>query len=487
LSVTASDANGDALTYDWQEYDLGAPGTGIPNSDEDGQERPLFRPFLPTTDVARTFPRLTHILNTTNNRPPNTTGGRLTGEILPSISRAMLFQVIVRDNRANGGGIRSRATAVNIDGTSGPFTVTAPTIGASWAGNSSQTVTWNVANTNNATVNAQMVKISLSTNGGVTFPTVISASTPNDGSEIITVPNVNANQARIKIEAVGNIFFDISTGDFVITPSAAPTRKLFDFDGDGKADVSVFRPTGGIWYLQQSQSGFAGVAFGISTDKIVPADYDGDGKTDVAVFRNGTWYLQRSQLGFTGIAFGAPDDIPVPADYDGDNKADVAVFRPSNGTWYIQQSQLGFTGIQFGQAGDQPVAADYDGDNKADVAVFRSGTWYIQRSSLGFTGIGFGLAADKPVAADYDGDNKADVAVFRDGIWYLQRSQLGFTGVAFGQAGDLPVAADYDGDGKADVAVFRSGIWYLQQSLAGFAGIAFGSAGDLPVPNAYIR
>ncbi len=487
LSVTASDANGDALSYDWQEYDLGAPGTTIPNSDEDGQERPLFRPFLPTTEVARTFPRLTHILNTINNRPPNTTSGRMTGEILPSISRTMLFQVIVRDNRANGGGIRSRATAVNIDGTSGPFTVTAPTSGASWAGNSSQTVTWDVANTNNATVNAQTVKISLSTDGGITFPTVISASTPNDGSETITVPNVNASQARIKIEAVGNIFFDISTGDFVITSSTAPSRKLFDFDGDGKADVSVFRPTGGIWYLQQSQNGFTGVAFGANTDKIVPADYDGDGKTDVAVFRNGTWYLQRSQLGFTGIAFGAADDIPVPADYDGDGKADVAVFRPSNGVWYIQQSQLGFTGVAFGQMGDKPVAADYDGDSKADVAVFRAGTWYIQRSSLGFTGIAFGAAADKPVAADYDGDNKADVAVFRDGTWYLLRSQLGFTGIAFGQANDLPVAADYDGDGKADVAVFRSGTWYMQQSQAGFTGVAFGAATDLPIPNAYVH
>jgi len=488
LSATASDANGDTLTYDWQEYDLGASGNSIPNSDEDGQERPLFRPYLPTSNPSRTFPRLIHILNTTNNRPPNTIAGRLTGEILPSITRTMLFQVIVRDNRRNGGGVRSRAVAVNIDGTSGPFTVTAPTTGESWAGNSSQTVTWDVANTNNATVNAQTVKISLSTDGGQTFSTVISASTPNDGSETITVPNVTASQARIKVEAVGNIFFDISTGDFVITPgSAAPSRRLFDFDGDGKADVSVFRPTGGIWYLQQSASGFTGVAFGASNDKIVPADYDGDGKTDVAVFRGGTWYLNRSQLGFTGIQFGAADDIPVPADYDGDNIADVAVFRPSNGTWYILQSQAGYISIQFGQNADNPVAADYDGDNKADVAVFRAGTWYIQRSQLGFIGITFGLANDKPVPADYDGDNKADVAVFRDGTWYLNRSQLGFTGVAFGAAGDLPVPADYDGDNKADVAVFRAGTWYIQQSTAGFTGVAFGSSTDLPVPNAFVR
>ncbi len=259
-----------------------------------------------------------------------------------------------------------------------------------------------------------------------------------------------------------------------------------DFDGDGKSDVSVFRPEDGTWYLLQSVSGFTGVQFGISTDKLVPADYDGDGKTDVAVYRSGTWYLQRSQLGFTGVAFGAADDVPVPADYDGDGKADVAVFRPSNGTWYLLQSTAGFTGITFGQLGDKPVAADYDGDGKTDVAVFRAGIWYIQRTQLGFTGIAFGEATDKPVPADYDGDGKTDVAVFRSGTWYLQRSQSGFTAFAFGAADDIPVPADYDGDGKADVAVFRLGTWYLQRSTQGFTGVAFGATTDKPVPNAFV-
>jgi uncharacterized protein (DUF2141 family) len=267
------------------------------------------------------------------------------------------------------------------------------------------------------------------------------------------------------------------------------SRVFSDFDGDGKSDVSVFRPSNGSWFIQQSTAGFTGIAFGLSTDKLAPADYDGDGKTDVAVVRNGTWYLQRSSLGFTGIAFGEGSDIPMPADYDGDGKADVAVFRPSNGAWYLQRSQLGFTGITFGQNGDKPVAADYDGDGKADIAVNRAGTWYLQRSSLGFTGVTFGDGADKPTPADYDGDGKADVAVFRpsNGTWYLQRSQLGFTGIAFGISTDTPVAADYDGDGKTDVAVFRSGTWYLNRSTAGFTGIAFGESSDKPVPNAFVQ
>ncbi len=236
LTASATDANGDSVTYDWQQYDLGASTTTVPNDDSDGQVRPLFRPYLPTISGTRTFPSMKYVLENANV-PSSVTGNLLTGEILPGITRTMNFQVIARDNRANGGGFGTATTTVNVDGNSGPFVITAPNSGISWSGSSSQTVTWNAANTTNAPISAANVRISLSTDGGQTFPTVLAASTSNDGSETITVPGVLTTQARIKIEAVGNIFFDVSDANFSITSTPAAsvsiTGKVTNAQGRG--------------------------------------------------------------------------------------------------------------------------------------------------------------------------------------------------------------------------------------------------------------
>jgi hypothetical protein len=274
------------------------------------------------------------------------------------------------------------------------------------------------------------------------------------------------------------------TADFVGVNIA---RRRFDFDGDRREDIGVWRPETATWHIWRSGSStYATTKFGLSDDRIVPEDYDGDGYSDFAVFRAGTWYVMNNWGTVTIAQFGLPGDIPVPADYDGDGRADIAVYRPSNGVWYIRRSRDGFTSFEFGTATDKAVPADYDGDGKADPALYRSesGNWILRRSRLGEASVAFGIPTDQPVPADYDGDGRVDVAVYRDGVWYVLGANGSVSIMQFGLAGDVPVPADYDGDAQADYAVYRGGTWYLLQSRSGFGVARFGLAGDTPLPAA---
>ena len=275
----------------------------------------------------------------------------------------------------------------------------------------------------------------------------------------------------------------------------APRATNFDFDGDGWADFAVSRNADGVrrnWYISENPSNtvFIDTEWGILSDKLVPADYDGDRKADLAVWRpsEGNWYIVQSSDGYilTGH-FGEPGDIPVPADYDGDGKADTAVYR--FGTWFILNSSNNSLRYEhFGSFQDKPIIGDFDGDGKSDLTVFREGVWYQMRSQLGFYAERFGLASDKPIAADYDGDGKTDIAVFRpgNGFWYLQRSTAGFTAMQFGTSNDKPVPADFDGDGKTDIAIHRDDRWYLQQTSSGFRVVQLGLPGDMPIHTAFL-
>jgi uncharacterized delta-60 repeat protein len=282
--------------------------------------------------------------------------------------------------------------------------------------------------------------------------------------------------------------------------TAVPIRPLFDYDGDGKSDVSVFRPSENRWYVfRSSDSVVAQQVFAIAGDLPVPADYDGDGKTDFAIFRpsSGDWWSLSSASGAQIYAhWGANGDIPRPSDFDGDGRTDYIVFRPSNSFWYrISSAPAGtVSNAAFGLAGDKPVTGDFDGDGKSDKAIFRpsTGDWWYQSSINGAQlAVHWGISTDVPAPADFDGDGKTDFAVYRPstGVWYIiNSSNFSFTIMNFGIAEDKPVPADYDGDGKADIAVFRpsTGIWYQMRSTQGFMAQQFGISSDVPTPNAFV-
>jgi hypothetical protein len=280
-----------------------------------------------------------------------------------------------------------------------------------------------------------------------------------------------------------------------------------DFDGDGKADASVYRPSDRYWYVNRSTAGFTAIQWGFATDRLAPADYDGDDKTDIAVWREAPatqaafYIFQSSNNTLRQEFFGQTGDDPtVVGDWDGDGKADPAVYRDSafgSQSYFFYRGSLNnpngvVTFLPWGTAGDKAMRGDFDGDGKLDQAVFRPSTalWYITQSSDG--GLRFenwGLPTDTFVPADYDGDGKTDLSVFRNGIWYIKQSsnnQINYYG--WGLNSDVLVPADYDGDGKADPAVYRNGVWYARLSNSASLSVQnFGLVSDKPIPGSFVK
>jgi subtilisin-like proprotein convertase family protein len=204
----------DPLTYCWEQMNNDAGGAQPPAAANTAG--PMFRSLSPVASPMRFFPPLANVIAGTTN----------TWQVLPTMNRTLDFRVTIRDNASPAGCTAEDNMVVNVVGTAGPFIVTAPNTAVVWNVGEPQTVTWNIANTDIAPINASQVKISLSTDGGLTYPVVLADGVPNNGSALISVPNNPSTTCRVKVEGKGNIFYDISNTNFRIQIPPTPTFVL---------------------------------------------------------------------------------------------------------------------------------------------------------------------------------------------------------------------------------------------------------------------
>ncbi len=276
LQSAATDADNDPITYSWEQKDIGGP---YGNATSPSNGAPLFRSFPPVASGTRFFPKLSNLVSNTAT----------IGEMLPTYGRNINFKLTARDNRMGGGGVCSDDMVVKVDPASGPFIVTAPNTATTWDAGTFKTVTWNVAGSNLAPVNCANVTIQLSTDGGYTFPVTLIANTPNDGSEEIKVPEIATSQARIRVMAVDNIFFDISNANFTIK-NAGIAEFIFDDPSpvlkcDGVNVTIILKTNGTAGFINpitlSSNGAPAGATVAFSNNPILPGN-------DVAVTLKGT-------------------------------------------------------------------------------------------------------------------------------------------------------------------------------------------------------
>ena len=356
LTGSATDTDGDPLTYMWEQDDIDT-GVGTSLIDPQKTSGPLFRQFgtaldassydpdqydspgenHPTGDPTRVFPDMAQVLaGNTNantgdcpNGPPPPTPPVPPGlidcysEFLPTPGYAgpMHFRLTARDGRAGGGGVASAETIVRLARGTGPFRVTAPSAPLTWGSGTTQTVTWNVAGTAGGAINAANVRISLSTDGGQTFPVTLAASTANDGSAQVTLPAVISNQGRIKIEALGNVFFDVSDANFSIADapvlSAGPASIGF---GDQTVGTSSAFRTVTVRNAGSQPLAISGVALasGNTTDFATQSDsctganlLAGQTCSVQARFSPTATGSRATVLRFTDNASGSPHDVAL--------------------------------------------------------------------------------------------------------------------------------------------------------------------------------
>lgn len=307
LNGNATDQDGDDLTYCWEEFDLG-PTSSLGNPTGDA---PIFRSYPPADSPSRTFPRINNIVfNTLNNT-----------EVLPTYSRNLTFKLTVRDNHPGVGGVTSAQVKFKATDKAGPFVVTYPNSSSvTWYVGEYQTVEWDVANTDKDPVNCQKVDILLSTNNGLGYQVVLASGVPNTGRYCIQVPNNTSSNARIRVQATENVFFDISNAGFkLLQPPApdfsfcaGPVTRLTCAPATATAEISTKATSGFSEPITLSATGLpTGVTATFSPNPVAP----GGNSTVTINFNNQvpegpfTLLVEGAAASSTTRSFGLPFDV----------------------------------------------------------------------------------------------------------------------------------------------------------------------------------
>jgi subtilisin family serine protease len=272
-----------------------------------------------------------------------------------------------------------------------------------------------------------------------------------------------------------------------------------DYDGDGRADISI-KYDDGRWRIDYASNGFGSwdatyTGWGGAESIAAPADFDGDGRADLSAKNGGggAWVIDYSSNGFGAFdavysGYGLAESRPVPADYDGDGRADLSCHSTATGIWRIDYASNGFGVWDFNYGGygyseNREAVADYDGDGRADIAVhsITQGRWNIDYAWNGFgtwnfSYGGYGYSANREAPADYDGDGRADIGIKADdqGRFNIDYAWNGFgtwnaSYLGYGFSDTKPAPGDYDGDGRADFAVKTDdGRWLIDYASNGF-------------------
>jgi hypothetical protein len=285
LTGTATDIDGNTLTYSWEQRNTGAAAGDWNGTQNYGT--PLFRSFVPQTTGTRYFPQLSDVVYNTTTK----------GERLPTVFTDLNMRLTVRDNVAGGGGVCFGDVTVTADNSGGPFLVTYPNnTGELWYEGQTKTITWDKANTDIAPFNVTNVEIALSTDGGFTYPTILLASTPNDGSENIVVPYGNQTYTgRIRVRALGNIFYDISNNNITISPNPVPV-KWISFTGEKiknnavKLYWDVNEIDNHIYFVERSLDGQSFSAIGEVAASTAPGNLHSYNFTDTKPFASTNYY-----------------------------------------------------------------------------------------------------------------------------------------------------------------------------------------------------